>query len=257
MATYQDVLDFVEQVAHRNSNDTSHTTMSKRALGRGIDRLSGYADWWFQEVELKLALVAGKRLYDLPTEDQAGNTVDLKSVNQKSFRTKALYQIDWWAYQDIEQYDPNWTDQENTNDPSAVETASPYAITRIGDQLAFYPTPGAAFIADNPFLYFRGYKNLPKPSDSGSPSYSSTIQDVPNQYHHVLDELTLAWVYRQARSDRWREAWKVSEGLMAEMLLKSNLTAGLSTNQSPVAPQWRRGRGGLRGFGRNDYGARG
>ena len=257
MATYQDVLDFVEQVAHRNSNDTSHNTMSKRALGRGIDRLSGYADWWFQEVELKLAFVAGQRLYALPTADQAGNSITLKSVNKKSFRTKSLYSLAWWDYSDIEIYDPDWTDQENTSDPTAIETATPYAVTQIGEQIAIYPTPNAAFIANNPSLYFRGYRTIPKPSDTGSPAYSDEIEIIPSEYHHVLDELTLAWVYRQARSDRWRASWQISESLMDEMLKKSALTIGLSTNQSPVAPQWRRGGRGLRGFGRNDYGARG
>lgn len=259
MATYQDVLDFVEEVAHRNPNDTGHVAQAKRALQRAIARWSSFTDWWFLEVELKLTLVAGQRIYSLPTSDIQGNEVTIRSVNKKSFRTKSIYQLAWWSPEDVEQYDPDWTDQENTSDPTAIDTATPYAVVQVGDQLALYPTPNADFLTDNPSLYFRGYKQMARPSDAegATVTYDSEIQDVHSDYHHILDELTLAWVYRQARSDRWREAWQMSEGLLREMRDTSSFGTGLVANKIPPARQWRGGRmGGLRGFGRSDYGAR-
>ena len=251
--TPNEVIEYVRTVAHRNASSNDQTEQIKDAIEYGLMRWSGFTTWWFMAVELKMQIVAGKRLYDWPATDISGNAIRLANYDPDSFRSKAVTEYAWLSRQDISEVDPEWSDQEDVDDPSAPETGSTYAITQVGQQLALYPTPSVDFQAANPFLYFDGWREMLLPGDAAF-DWDAEIQDVPTRWHGVLKELALAETYRQARNKEWKASYQVGEDDLQRMQRRCLPTVGPSRGSTPPAPQFRpRGRRG--GRRRNsDYG---
>jgi len=241
--TYDDVLSIVRNMAHRSETDPAHEDTVTIGLTLAINQVSRFAEWYFTEVELKIALAANTRLYAFPVLDAQGSAIVMSTFDKRSFRTASVNQIFW---EDdvgaIDQLDPDWVDGE---------TGTPQAVGVTAGQIFLYKTPSAGFVASNPYLYARGWRKITVPTVT-----TGEIEDIPDDWHEVLVPGVLAWVYRQARANpgRVQEATQEFYGKLNEMRGKCVAARGFQRDVIPPANVYRRGYSKYRG--NSDYGTR-
>lgn len=242
---YNDILSAVRNMAHRNATNPTHEAVVELSLKFAIADMSRYAQWWFTEVELKIPLQAGVRLYAFPTTDAQGNTIKVSSFDKPSFRVKSSYQIGWEDnVHDIDQFDPDWTDDE---------VGQVQAVGVSAGQLFLYKAPSAEFVASNPYLYARGWRIITRPTD-----FTDDIADIPDDWQRVLIPGTLMWVYKQARANpqRIQQAREEFYFDLAEMKRKCRPAQGFVRDNIPPSEAHRHASGGSWQRGNSDYGAR-
>ena len=234
--TYNEIIDDARVITHRNPNSDVHTNLIKKALRYAIDEASGFTEWWFVGVELKMTLTAGQRLYDLPVADAAGNVIPrVQSFNKQSFRTATRRQIDFSEDPTaLDQRYPTWTD-------ASVNQGTMEIVTVSNGQIATWRTPNAAFVASNPSLYFRGWRSFKYPDDDNAdlPDFADTIADIPLDWHRILLPGTIKWVYRQARSKAWKDAHAEFRGDLKDMQVKCEIDPGFALDHTPPASVFR------------------
>lgn len=245
--TYNDIKTMARNITHRNVNDDAHEDVLSLALTAAIGEVSRFHEWWFTEVELKVSLAQGQRLYDFPVADAHGNVIEVVSLNKKSFRTKATYEIAWIdSVEEIDQFDPDWTDGET----GAVEGVGISAA-----KIFAYKAPSADYISANPHMYARGWRTIRQPTTA---QLSENILDIPGDWHEVLMPGTVAWLYRLSRAQpgRVQEAYGEFYAKLGQMKARSKPALGFGRDTIPPSDVYRRGGGSTWRQGNTDYGTR-
>ena len=252
--TYAELYTRAAPMSNRDPSQPDHLKSLKYATQMAVMEASVFHGWFWTQVNLRTTLVASQTFYAFATADRSGNAIQLASFNIKSFRTAKVSPIEWVNETELDQSDPDWED--------GGASGNPYLITLSEGKLALYGTPDADFVADNPTLYYRGWRmmKVPRDTDDANKEDNDALwtdeADMPEHWQFSLLRGISSWVFRLSRADA--KTWVAEQQLFRKDLKdcadKSYPVKGQTSDQVAPPPQFRRGVMG--GYGTNDYGNR-
>jgi len=211
--THNQMLTMLYQMAGVNSNDTDEVNRVRLGIRRALGQASRSIALITHRVNIEQTLTASDFDYALATSDRNGNAITISAFDTRSFRTKNRYGITWLQdSNELDELDPKWMDAA-LQDTGEIET-----ITYDENQLICYRSPGASFVASNPKLYYRAYRQMYRPSADGTAAGSGEVEwtdeiDFPfSDYHDGFLMGALYWTkllqrYPDEARDVEREHW--------------------------------------------------
>lgn len=171
---------------------TSEQTAADRWTNGGLRMISRAAPWEWLHAYTSFNLTANDYDYPFSTIASTLFRIDIRSVRYGD----ATQYLKWGNIQAIDEaLGPDWRD-------SSANAGTPQYVTRVGNELWVADMPSAAFIADNPTVYFAYWRH----------EVSTGTLYLPDEFYEIAVDASLAYGFTQEddpRGDPMMTRWRL------------------------------------------------